>query len=200
MASCPATAVELGLGDTTIVPSRLILRQRGRRTVGVDRGLRVDGLAVDAEQRLVDRPHRRARRQRTGAALRNHHHHDVLRVVGRRVRGEPRGGLLARTTSPVPVLAATGILFSGKPRNGYCAVPLTGTCASAFCRYGSTSTGTGSLPSDFGCELLHDLPVRRDHGLGELRLPQRAAVGHRHVGTGELQRRARSCRPGRSRS
>ena len=63
----------------------------GGTTPGIAAVAGPDLVALDAVEGLVDLADRRARRARPGAALGDHHDHDV--VLG--VRGDPRGALLA---------------------------------------------------------------------------------------------------------
>ena len=75
---------------------RADLRQRRRRVPArAARRREVDLAAGDAEHRLVELGDRRSCDPRAGAALRDHHHDGVLRLVGGRERVEPRRRFLA---------------------------------------------------------------------------------------------------------
>ena len=78
--------------------------------------------------RFDDAPHDRRRGLRAAAAFLDDRDHDVLRRVGREVRGEQRrvtSALFRAPTCAVPVLPATGMMSSGKPWNGAYAVPFS---------------------------------------------------------------------------
>src|SRR5687767_3342154 len=64
---------------------------RGRDGAGRRGPRRAYGLALDAVERLPDRADAVTGRPGAGAALADHHHHDVVLAVGR----DPAGGLLA---------------------------------------------------------------------------------------------------------
>ena len=119
--------------------------------------------------------------------VRDHHEHDVLRVVARGERGEHRGGLRAVG------LGGTGLAGHAHLVERETGERAGGRAGRHHALQGGPDVGQGALrhrkvAHDRRGDLLHDLAVGRQQRLAHPRAVQRAAVGERGVGVGQLQR------------
>src|SRR5271157_5076557 len=168
-------------GDRT---GRRDLRRRGRHLA--TRHCRLVSLeTVDA---VPDLPDRGRRHVRAVTGVGDHHEDDVLRVVARRERGEHRGRVLAEQLGGTR-LARHADLAEREAAEGAGRGALGHHAGQRAADVGQRVTRHGQVADDGRVDPLDHLAGdRRDQRLADPWAVQRAAVGQRRVGVGELDR------------
>src|SRR5699024_75159 len=139
--------------------------------------------ALDAVQSLPDMPDGLTGRSRTGTALLDHRHDDVVLVV----RREPAGRLL------VVYLGSTGLgtdldLVEGEPLHLPGVRAVLGRALERPVDVAQRRLRDRHIAYLLRTDLLHQVALRIDHGLTDARLPDGPAVGERPVRDRQLDR------------